>query len=106
MEIGGGFGGKIRVYLEPVAAVLSRKAGRPVKMMMSRTEEFEGTAPRRLLHKVKMGATNDGQIVAAEADLMYEAGAFPGSPVGGRARCASSPPTRSRTCGSTATTWW
>src|SRR5262249_20370658 len=32
MEIGGGFGGKIRVYLEPVAALLSRKTGRPVKM--------------------------------------------------------------------------
>src|SRR5262249_46711283 len=34
MEIGGGFGGKIRVYLEPVAAVLSKKTGRPVKVLM------------------------------------------------------------------------
>src|SRR5262249_20610612 len=45
MEIGGGFGGKIRVYLEPVAAVLSRKTGRPVKVLMSRAEVFEGTGP-------------------------------------------------------------
>src|SRR5262245_43611795 len=40
MEIGGGFGGKIRVYLEPVPAVLSRKAGRPVKITMSRADVF------------------------------------------------------------------
>ena len=45
MEIGGGFGGKIRVYLEPVAAALSRKTGRPVKITMSRAEVFEGTGP-------------------------------------------------------------
>ena len=45
LEIGGGFGGKTLVYLEPVAAVLSRKTGRPVKVAMSRTEVFEGTGP-------------------------------------------------------------
>ena len=45
MEIGGGFGGKIRVYLEPVAALLSSKTGRPVKMVMNRAEVFEGTGP-------------------------------------------------------------
>jgi CO/xanthine dehydrogenase Mo-binding subunit len=44
-EIGGGFGGKIAVYLEPVAAVLSRKCGRPVRMTMTRTDVFEGTGP-------------------------------------------------------------
>src|SRR5439155_914825 len=65
-EIGGGFGGKISVYLEPVAAVLSRKAGRPVKIIMSRIEEFEATGPTPASHiKVKMGAKNDGRIVAA-----------------------------------------
>ena len=91
-EIGGGFGGKISVYLEPVAAVLSRETGRPVKLIMSRIEEFEGTGPTPASHiKVKMGATNDGRIVAAEADLMYEAGAFPGSPVAAGAMCIFSP---------------
>ena len=45
IEIGGGFGGKIRVYLEPVAVVLSRKTGRPVKMVMTRDEVFEATGP-------------------------------------------------------------
>ena len=91
-EIGGGFGGKISVYLEPVAAILSRETGRPVKIIMSRIEEFEGTGPTPASHiKVKMGATNDGRIVAAEADLMYEAGAFPGSPVAAGAMCIFSP---------------
>ena len=91
-EIGGGFGGKISVYLEPVAAVLSRQTGRPVKIVMSRIEEFEGTGPTPASHiKVKIGATNDGRIVAAEAALMYEAGAFPGSPVTAGAMCIFSP---------------
>ena len=91
-EIGGGFGGKISVYLEPVAAILSREVGRPVKLIMSRIEEFEGTGPTPASHiRLKMGATNDGRIVAAEADLMYEAGAFPGSPVAAGAMCIFSP---------------
>jgi len=81
MEIGGGFGGKIPVYLEPVAAVLSRKTGRPVKMLMDRTEVFEGTGPTPGSYvKIKMGALKSGRIVAAEAYLAYEAGAFAGSP--------------------------
>jgi CO/xanthine dehydrogenase Mo-binding subunit len=91
-EIGGGFGGKISVYLEPIAAILSRKAGQPVRVIMSRIEEFEGTGPTPASHiKVKMGAKKDGTIVAAEAQLMYEAGAFPGSPVGAGAMCIFSP---------------
>ena len=84
MEIGGGFGGKGQggCYLEPVAAVLSRKAGQPVKVTMDRTEVFLGTGPTAATHiRVKMGANKEGRITAAEAHLIYEAGAFPGSPV-------------------------
>ena len=84
MEIGGGFGGKGQggCYLEPVVAALSRKTGRPVKIAMSRVEVFLGTGPTSGTHiKVKLGATNDGKLTAAEATLIYEAGAFPGSPV-------------------------
>ena len=88
-EIGGGFGGKIRVYLEPVAAVLSRKTGRPVKLTMNRAEVFEGTGPTPGSYvKVKMGADKEGHLVAAQAHLAYEAGAFPGSPVGAGCMCA------------------
>src|SRR5204862_1123708 len=88
MEIGGGFGGKIRVYLEPVAALLSRKAGRPVKMLMSRADVFAGTGPTPGSYiRVKMGADKSGRLTAAEAYLAYEAGAYPGSPVGPGAMC-------------------
>lgn len=82
-EIGGGFGGKIPVYVEPVVAVLSRKAGhRPVKIAMSRADVIKATGPTSGSYiKIKMGATKDGYITAAEAMLAYEAGGFPGSPV-------------------------
>ena len=84
MEIGGGFGGKGQggCYLEPVAAALSHKAGQPVKLTMNRAEVFEGTGPTAATHiHVKMGVTKEGRVTAAEAHLIYEAGAFPGSPV-------------------------
>ena len=83
-EIGGGFGAKITTYLEPVAAVLSRKTGRPVKIVMDRKEVFEGTGPTSGTHmRCKIGATKDGKITAGELYMVYEAGAYPGSPVGG-----------------------
>ena len=84
MEIGGGFGGKGQggCYLEPVVAMLARKAGQPVKITMGRAEVFQGTGPTSGTHiKAKMGVTNLGKITAAEAHLVFEAGAFPGSPV-------------------------
>ena len=88
MEIGGGFGGKIPVYLEPVAALLSKKTGRPVKIVMSRKEVFEGTGPTPgSCIKVKMGAGKDGKITGAQAYLAYEAGAYPGSMVVPGAMC-------------------
>ena len=53
---------------------------------------MEATGPTSgTYQKVKMGVTNDGKIVAAEAKLMYEAGAFPGSPVGAAAQCMFTP---------------
>ena len=92
MEIGGGFGGKISVYLEPVAVLLSRKTGHPVKMAMTRSEVFQGTGPTSGTYvKVKMGATKDGRITAAQAYLAYEAGAYPGSPVSTGASCVFTP---------------
>ena len=86
MEIGGGFGAKGVTYLAPVTAVLAQKAGRPVKIAMSRKEVFEGSGPASATFiRVKLGAKNDGTMTAAEAYMVYEAGAFPGSPVGGGA---------------------
>ncbi len=92
MEIGGGFGGKLSVYLEPVAALLSKKTGHPVKMSMTRTEVFEGTGPASGGYvRVKIGATKEGRITAAEAYLAYEAGAYPGSPISAAAQCIFGP---------------
>ena len=90
-EIGGGFGGKITVYLEPVAALLSRKCGRPVKLSMQRNEVFEGTGPTPGSYlKVKIGAKKDGTITAGEAWLAYDCGAFPGGVIGPGAMCVFS----------------
>ncbi len=77
-EIGGGFGGKTTVFIEPVALALSRKAGRPVKIVMSRDEVFRATGPTVSSSiDVKIGMTRDGRITAGEAHLRYSGGAFP-----------------------------
>jgi len=90
-EIGGGFGGKITVYLEPVAAILSRKCGRPVKMVMNRTECFEATGPTPgSFMRLKLGAKKDGTLMAGEAWLAYDAGAFPGGMIGPGCMCVFS----------------
>jgi xanthine dehydrogenase molybdenum-binding subunit len=82
-EVGGAFGGKNVSYLDVLAALLSRKSGRPVKMVMTRAEVLLATGPSSgTAIKVKMGATREGRITAAQATLWYEAGAYPGSPVG------------------------
>ena len=92
MEIGGGFGGKTTIYLEPVAVALSKKAGKPVKITMNRIEVMEATGPTSGSYmNVKIGVTNDGKMTAAYADLRFEAGAYPGSPVGAAANCIFSP---------------
>jgi len=81
-EIGGGFGGKTTVFLEPVALMLARKSGRPVKMVMTRSEVLRATGPTASSSiDVKIGMTKDGRITAGFAELRYQGGAYPGSPV-------------------------
>ena len=82
-EIGGGFGGKTIVYLEPVAMVLSKKCGRPVKMQNSREEVFHSTGPAAgMSAHLKVGVTKDGKLTAVEGAYNFQAGCYPGSPVG------------------------
>jgi CO/xanthine dehydrogenase Mo-binding subunit len=84
LEVGGAFGGKLPIYifLEAVAALLSRKASRPVKMTMTRAEVFLATNPTSGAYmKVKMGATREGRITAVQAELYFEAGAYPSADV-------------------------
>lgn len=91
-EIGGGFGGKTIVYLEPLAYVLAKKSGAPVKMVMTREEVFRATGPTSgSSNTIKIGATKDGRIVAAEATFRFQSGAFPGSPVRAASNCAFAP---------------
>ena len=92
LEIGGGFGGKIPVYLEPIAAILSKKSGRPVKMVMERTAIFETTGPTpggKI--KVKLGVNNDMKINSAMSEIWFEAGANPGGMIGPAAMCIYAP---------------
>jgi len=91
-EIGGGFGGKTIVYLEPLATLLAKKSGRPVKMVMTREEVMRATGPTsgsKMI--VKVGATRDGKIVAAHGMFYLQAGAYPGSPIRGAAGCSFAP---------------
>jgi CO/xanthine dehydrogenase Mo-binding subunit len=91
-EIGGGFGGKTIVYLEPVATLLAKKSGRPVKIVMSRDEVFKASGPTSGSSMwVKIGVKRDGTIIAAEGEFKFQAGAFPGSPVMNACLCAFAP---------------
>ena len=91
-EIGGGFGGKTTIYLEPLALKLSELTHRPVRMVMSREEVFRATGPASgSINTIKIGCRNDGTITAMYAKLIYEAGAFPGSPVGAGSMCIFAP---------------
>jgi CO/xanthine dehydrogenase Mo-binding subunit len=87
-EIGGGFGGKTLIYLEPVAVALSKKSGRSVKMQMTREDVFRGSGPTSgAAIEIKIGAKKDGTIVAAKQILKFQAGAFAGSPIGPGCMC-------------------
>lgn len=91
-EIGGGFGGKTIIFIEPTAVLLARKAERPVRIVMSRDEVFRGTGPAPGTSiDVKIGAKKDGTLVAATGEFRYQAGAFPGSPVGAACMAAFGP---------------
>ena len=91
-EIGGGFGGKTVVYVEPVAVALSRKTGHPIKIMMSREDVFKATGPTSgASMTIRIGVMRDGRVVAADGLFKYQAGAFPGSPVMNGCMCAFAP---------------
>ena len=79
LEIGGGFGGKIYGHIEAVAAALSQKSGRPVKIVISREEVMVGTGPAQGASiDVKIGAKRNGSLTAIQACFLFDAGSFPG----------------------------
>lgn len=91
-EIGGGFGGKTAVFIEPVALALSRKTSRPVKLVMSRSEVFRATGPTASTSMdIKIGMKKDGTITAGQGTFRLQGGAFPGAPMEFTAMCAFAP---------------
>ena len=76
--VGGGFGGKAGIGIEPLVAVLSKKAGgRPVKLTATREEEFSLLPCRsQLTYNIKTGVSADGKIQAQELTMYWDAGAY------------------------------
>jgi putative selenate reductase molybdopterin-binding subunit len=76
-RIGGGFGSKQEVILEPIAAALALRTGRPVVMNLSREEVFVSTRTRHPYRvRVKLGAKKDGMLHALEMEALASAGAY------------------------------
>ncbi len=78
LHVGGGFGGKVEVFpMDVCAALLSKKSGKPVKIVYTREEEF--TASRRRLPvevDLKIGVKRDGRIMSRTARIMLDGGAY------------------------------
>ena len=81
MAVGGGFGAKITL-LEPLAGAIAMTLGRPVRLTLTRADEFRtGTPAPQSILDVKLGVRQDGTISALQARLLFDAGAYPGAPV-------------------------
>jgi len=76
-RVGGGFGGKMEATVQPIAAALALRTGRPVKVTLSREDDFmmiRSRHPTRIY--MKTGVRKDGTLVAREAELLYDGGAY------------------------------
>ncbi len=82
LEVGGAFGGKITVHVEPIAARLSQLCGRPVRIVISREEVMSGgsgpAAAARI--DVRIGADAEGKLTAIEGRYVFDSGGIPGTP--------------------------
>lgn len=75
--VGGGFGGKVDVTIEPIAILAAKLTGRPVSFIYSREEEMQISSPRAAEKLViKDGVMNDGRIVARQVTAYIDAGAY------------------------------
>ncbi len=75
--VGGGFGGKVDVIVEPIAMLAAMLTNRPVKYAYTREEEMQVSSPRAAERiYVKDGVTKDGRIVARQIRLYVDAGAY------------------------------
>jgi CO/xanthine dehydrogenase Mo-binding subunit len=74
--MGGSFGAKTFLRLEPVVAALARKAGRPVRAVLSRSEEFLTLNRHPARFRVRLGARADGTLVAKRVEAFWDTGAY------------------------------
>ena len=80
MELGGGFGAKLRLAFEAFPALLAMKTGRPVKLVNTREEVFTMNGPRLpVTNYIRSGVMSDGAIVAREAYTIFDVGAYLGA---------------------------
>lgn len=76
-RIGGGFGNKMEPHVQPIVVALALKAKRPVKLILSREEDFEMVRARHPFKvRVKTGVKQDGTFVAREVDVLLDCGAY------------------------------
>ena len=76
-HVGAGFGNKMEAHVQPVVVLLALKARRPVKLILSREEDFETVRGRHpFTIRVKTGAKADGTLVAREMELLLDGGAY------------------------------
>ena len=76
-HMGAGYGNKDETRLAAITAILARRAGRPVKVELSREEEFVGGRHRHATTtKVRVGVTNDGTVTAVHATTIMDTGAY------------------------------
>jgi CO/xanthine dehydrogenase Mo-binding subunit len=80
--IGGAFGGKFILY-EPLVALAAKVVNRPVRLVLTRGEEMlAGNPAPEAKIRLRIGAHNDGTLVAMEGELLFDSGCYPGSPMG------------------------
>lgn len=82
IEMGGGFGAKIQPYAAAIPAVIARKLHRPVKYVLTRSEDLRSADPApQGYFEIKLGAKRDGTVTVLKARAVYDSGSFPGSPL-------------------------
>ncbi len=76
-RVGGGFGGKIETHVQAICVALAQKTDKPVKIILTREEEFSATRPRHpTVITCKLGVKKDGTIVAKEMVNIFDSGAY------------------------------
>lgn len=88
-EIGGGFGGKLSILIAPVCILLAQKSGKPVKIVLTREEEFMAARPRHAaIVEMKTGVKKDGTLISRKSRTIIDSGAYTDFGLGAATRAA------------------